>query len=185
MFFKKPAQPAQPPPVREPSKPGTIYALVIGINKYPADRDWHSLSGAVADAEDFKSFLVDTLKVPSCNIGIMRNAGRRDIIDAIAKLKEGKLLVEPGKAVTIQPGSAFIFFYAGHGGRTSIPETWKKAGYVTTDGQVEQLIPSDIGAKDKSGHEVVGIPDRLISAVLKSLIDKIGDNIVSRLMLQP
>lgn len=184
MFFKKPAQPAQPaqpPPLHEPS----IYALVIGINKYPADRGWHSLHGAVADAEDFNSFLIDTLKVPSSNIRFMRDAGRSDIIDAIAKLKEGKLLMKSGDAVTIQPESAFILFYAGHGGRTPIPETWKKAGYLTTDGQVEQLVPSDIGAKDKSDHKVVGIPDRLISAVLKSLIDKIGDNIVSKLMLQP
>jgi hypothetical protein len=183
MFFKKPAQPTQPPPAHEPSKPETIYALIIGINQYPADRGWHSLDGAVADAEDFKSFLIDTLKVSSRNIRFMRDACRCDIIDAMAKLKEGKLLMKSGEAVTIQPESAFILFYAGHGGRTSIPETWKKAGYVTTDGQVEQLVPSDIGAKDRSDHEVVGIPDRLISAVLTSLIDKIGDNIVSKLML--
>ena len=127
-----------------------------------------------------------TLKVSSRNIRLMRDACRRDIIDAIAKLKEGKLLMKSGEAITIQPESAFIFFYTGHGGRTSIPETWKKADYVTTDGKVKQLIPSDIDAKDKfGGHEVVGIPDRLISAVLRSLIDKMGDNIVIKLMLQP
>ena len=37
MLFKKPVQPAHPPPVRKLSKLETIYALVIGMNKYPAD----------------------------------------------------------------------------------------------------------------------------------------------------
>ena len=44
---------------------------------------------------------------------------------------------------TIQSEGAFILFYAGHGGRMSILETWTKAGYFTTDGQVEQVVPSD------------------------------------------
>jgi len=88
MFFKKPVQPAQPPPVHEPSKPEKIYPLVIGINEYPADRGWQSLNGAVANAEDFKSFLIDTLKVSSRNIQFMRDACHRDTINVIARLKD-------------------------------------------------------------------------------------------------
>jgi len=51
--------------------------------------------------------------------------------------------MQSGEAIPIQPESALILFYAGHGGRTLILETWNTAGYVMTDGQVKQLVPSE------------------------------------------
>lgn len=85
--------------------------------------------------------------------------------------------MDKDKIITIPNGSAFVMFFAGHGGRTAIPKEW--AHYFTSDGQVEQLLPSDIGQLDPHSRSVVqGIPDRTIAAVLKGLIDEIGDNIV-------
>ena len=167
-------------------KPDNLYALVIGINDYPDpdNQGWHSLKGAIADAESFKGFLIDTLKVPKKNVRFMLDAHRHNIVSTLESLKGGKLLLNSGRTLLIPEGSAFVLFYAGHGGQTKIPATWKQADYTTADDMVEVLVPSDIGTVKTSGQKVVGIPDRLVSAVVKGLTEEIGDNVVSKLRAQ-
>lgn len=162
--------------------PNNLYALIIGINDYPLRQTWRSLNGAVADANNFKDYLTSPahLNVPEDHVCVMLNSKRRDIISAFRELKEGRLHTGGGtKEIDLPHLSAFVLFYAGHGGRTAIPDSNEWNDYHTPDNGVEQLVPSDIGMRDESGEEIQGIPDRTIAAVLKGLVENIGDNVVS------
>jgi hypothetical protein len=112
--------------------------------------------------------------VPKNNVRFMQDANRRDMDGVLKALKEGKPLMESIEPVKIPRDSAFVLFYAGHGGRVPIPSSWEKAGYRTADGKVEVLVPSDIGKPDEHGKPITGIPDRVIAAVLKGLVHEIG-----------
>ena len=114
----------------------------------------------------------------------MLDAHRHNTVSTLESLKGGKLLLNSGHTLPILNGSAFVLFYAGHGGQTKIPNTWKQAGYTTANDMVEVLVPSDIGTVNTSGQKVVSIPDRLISTVVKGLTERIGDNVVCKLRAQ-
>jgi hypothetical protein len=157
--------------------PTKLYALIIGNNeysKYPKS----SLTGAVADARNFCNFLIE-IKVPTNHIRLIENAKYKDMNDALAILKKGQLQTDSGELVLIPKGSAFVLFYAGHGGRVPIPDSWKKAGYHTADDKVELLVPTDISESDGDDDTIKGIPDRFVAGVLKGLVNEIGDNVVS------
>ena len=147
----------------------TIYALVIGINFYPASPEYRKLHAAVADADAFEAFLVNQLKVLPENIISLRDgeATRKGILDAFRTL-------ETNSAATVDP--CIIIYYAGHGARSPRPEEWKE--YVTDTEWIEQLCPSDLGALVGS-HVVEGIADRVICGLLNSLAAERGNNIVS------
>ena len=87
-------------------KPDNLYTLVIGINNYPDpdNQGWHSLKGAIADAESFKGFLIDTLKVPKQHVWFMPDGHRHDIVSTLESLKGGKHLLNSGQ-MTLSPGS--------------------------------------------------------------------------------
>ena len=154
--------------------PDSLYALIIGINEYLDE--YPSLRGAKPDAIKFNLFLSEKLAVPECHRSIMLNSTRDEIIFAFTQLKEGRLRINEHESIEIPKGSAFVLYYAGHGGRTAIPKEW--TDYRTADGQVEQLVPSDIG-QCRGSDSIQGIPDRTVAAVLKGLMERIGDNVVS------
>jgi hypothetical protein len=153
--------------------PTQLYALIIGNNKYPN----FPLTGAIADARNFFNFLIE-LEVPSKHIRFMEDSKREDMVAALAALRKGKL-VDSTDGLQVPKDSAFVLFYAGHGGRVPIPDSWKKAGYHTADDKVELLVPTDISESDGDDDTIKGIPDRFVAGVLKGLVNEIGDNVVS------
>ena len=116
----------------------------------PDNQGWHSLEGAIADAESFKGFPIDTLNVPKKYVRFMLDAHRHNTVSTLESLKGRKLLLNSRHTLTKLNGSAFVLFYAGHGGQAKIPATWKQAGYTTADDMVEVLVPSDIGTAKTS-----------------------------------
>ncbi|RXW16987.1 hypothetical protein EST38_g8865 [Candolleomyces aberdarensis] len=145
----------------------TIYALVIGINVYPASPEYTNLRAAVADADAIEEFLVDQLKVLPENIISLRDgeATRQGILDAFRTL-------ETNTAATVDP--CIIIYYAGHGASSPRPEEWED--WATDREWIEQLCPSDLGAL-VGGQVVQGLPDRVICGLLNSLAEKRGNNI--------
>ncbi len=146
------------------------FALVIGINKYESVPN-KNLLGAVKDADNFKSYLLEDLGVAADNIINLRNeqATRSAIIERFRQLEADPKIV-PGKV-------AIIIYFAGHGALASKPATW--TDWVSTDEKlIEMLCPADIGALDVNGEPIEGIPDRTISRLLLDLSIVKGNNIV-------
>lgn len=107
------------------NKPGKYYALLIGVDEYqdPAISD---LDKPIKDAEALADVLVSNYVFEKQNVTILRNATRRDIIDA---------LVEIRKKVT--PEDNFLMFYAGH-------------GYYDENSDIGYWIPADGRSKSVS-----------------------------------
>ncbi|KAK0457436.1 caspase domain-containing protein [Desarmillaria tabescens] len=145
------------------------FALVIGINKY----EWspnENLQGAVADAKNFRSYLLQERKVPEANITFLRDeqATRSAIIENFRNLERNEKII-PGEA-------AIIIYFAGHGAVAHKPRTWEN--WETPNGNVEMLCPADINLPlDKDGKKIEGIPDRTVSRLLLDLSNAKGNNI--------
>ncbi|KAK0445813.1 caspase domain-containing protein [Armillaria borealis] len=144
------------------------FALVIGINKY----QWvpnEYLQGAVRDAENFKSYLLEYRRVPAANVFNLRDeqATRSAIIQKFRDLERNPRII-PGEA-------AIIIYFAGHGAVARKPTTW--TNWETPSGNVEMLCPADINAPDANGKVIEGIPDRTISRLLLDLSKAKGNNI--------
>ncbi|TFY58544.1 hypothetical protein EVJ58_g6350 [Rhodofomes roseus] len=188
-------------PKAEPS----IFALIVAIDKYlnPVIPD---LSGCVNDGVDFRTFLEETLRVPSTNILSLLNesATRKNILTAF----EGHLINNEA----IHEKDVIFFFYAGHGDRVDAPAGWRCEGQM-----VETICPFDQKAfnttttqpdggtthhargtpgddsdgggtrhvrlenvrLDGSDEMAFGIPDRTFKGLMRRLAYKKGDNIVA------
>ncbi|CAE6381252.1 unnamed protein product [Rhizoctonia solani] len=142
-----------------------LHALIIGINDYP---NLLELKGAVADANEFATFLESDLKVPADQIVNLRDgtATRQGIIDSIKRLQN-----DP----RINRGDPILIYYAGHGGVRKATEQWKdeKGAHV-----VQVIFPFDYDEKiDDSSEPIECIPDRTIAGLLNDLAKEKGDNI--------
>ncbi|SJL08001.1 uncharacterized protein ARMOST_11360 [Armillaria ostoyae] len=145
------------------------FTLVIGINKYESVPN-ENLLGAVKDAENFKTYLLEDLGVPKDNIINLRNeqATRSAIINQFRQL-EGDLKIVPGEV-------AIIIYFAGHGALATKPDTW--TDWVSTDeNTIEMLCPADIGALDANSKVIEGVPDRTINWLLLDLSIAKGNKI--------
>ncbi|KAK0221406.1 caspase domain-containing protein [Armillaria fumosa] len=150
------------PPKRE------TFALIIGINKYQWVPNEH-LQGAVKDADNFKSYLLEYRHVPEANIFSLRNeqATRCAIIQKFRDLEHDRRII-PGEA-------AIIIYFAGHGAAARKPPSW--TNWEAPSGNVEMLCPADINAPDTNGRVIEGIPDRTIGQLLLDLSKAKGNNI--------
>lgn len=106
----------------------TNYAIVLGIDRYATDLE--SLTGAVADAHDFASWLVSSGEVPAANLrlgvwpgdaspplpellqGCLAIGTRLDDLDLLL----GDLLEAPPVGI-----DRFYFFFSGHGALSGNP----------------------------------------------------------------
>ena len=140
-----------------------LFAVVIGIDNYQNHR---KLSGAVADANAVDAYLRCYLGVPESRIRNLRDeqATRNAIIEAFLAL---------GRDPDISPGDAILIYFAGYGGEQKAPPGWERRGKTS-----QVVIPQDADLTASTHRPVPSIPGRTISALLDSLADKKGDNIV-------
>ncbi|KAA1472263.1 hypothetical protein DENSPDRAFT_881116 [Dentipellis sp. KUC8613] len=152
-----------PTPIPVPSKPPRFFALIIGINKYQSF-NIAPLKGAVPDANQVEKYLKDDLGVPPDNI---RNLRDKEATRA-AIIQEFRALATDDR---IQPGDPIFIFYAGHGSTAQAPEGWEAGGP-----KIQLICPHD-HLETVDGHQVVGIPDRTLGALLSNIAKQKGDNI--------
>ncbi|CEL61405.1 hypothetical protein RSOLAG1IB_09997 [Rhizoctonia solani AG-1 IB] len=144
--------------------PPSLYALIIGINKYPS-LDINNLNGAVQDAERFRDYLIRDLRVPRTQITILldQQATRGEIIAAFQDL---------GRNPRIKDQDPIVIFYAGHGANLKKPEDWQ-----TGTEYIQALVPHDTKVQDGRGNLVVPLPDRTVAALLNEISSSKGNNI--------
>jgi hypothetical protein len=104
-------------------QPGKYYALLIGIDEYedPAISD---LDKPIKDAESLAEVLKTHYVFEEENVKILKNATRRNIIDALVDMRK-----------VITPQDNLLLFYAGH-------------GYYDEESDIGYWIPSD--GRDKN-----------------------------------
>ncbi|KDR74092.1 hypothetical protein GALMADRAFT_141828 [Galerina marginata CBS 339.88] len=141
-----------------------LFALIIAINTYKSP-NFHRLRGAVSDALSFQEYLTGHLKIPQEQTTLLlnENATRSAIVDALVKLAKDSRIAE---------GDAIIIYYAGHGGETMPVAGWEAGG---PGSKIQMLVPYDYCAEQD--HEIPGIPDYVIGALIDSIALKKGDNI--------
>ncbi|CCM00513.1 uncharacterized protein FIBRA_02547 [Fibroporia radiculosa] len=141
-----------------------LFALIIGINnyKYPGV---HNLLGAVPDADAVRDYLQEQLGVPNSQIINLRDsqATRAAILHEINALMNDK---------RIQKGDPILIYYSGHGASALAPPNWEAGG-----SHIQLLVPHDQSCIDRSGRQVLGIPDRTLGVLLARLAHEKGDNI--------
>lgn len=131
----------------------TIYALLVGINRYPASMT--SLYGCIHDAEEFAKYLGDRVAADEgCCLELLtltdEKATRQAIIDGF-----GKHLVRAG------PDDVALFYFSGHGSQQATAEAFWG---VEPDRMDETLVCADSrinGHHDLADKEL----SKLIAAV--------------------
>jgi hypothetical protein len=118
------------------------------------------LQGAVADANDMKKYLQETLGVSERCIRILldHQATRNKIIDAFRDIRNDR---------RIRSGDPILIFYAGHGTELYPPTTWGKD-------KIQGLLPHDYKQR-----RTYPIPDRTIGALIEDIAREKGNNIAS------
>ncbi|EDR13903.1 uncharacterized protein LACBIDRAFT_321574 [Laccaria bicolor S238N-H82] len=153
----------RPPPIitvpDQASK--TLFALIIGINKYKSE----PLRGCKKDAKDVRNYLLQDLKVPDSHIRFLTNkkAKRADILDAFKEIQTDK---------RIKKNDPILIYFAGHGDETDAPTGWPSGD---VNNQIQMIIPQDYCIDP--GKEVHGIPDHTLAALLNGIANQHGDNI--------
>ncbi|KAF5344791.1 hypothetical protein D9758_014428 [Tetrapyrgos nigripes] len=141
----------------------SLFALIIGINEY-LDPGIKNLTGAVADADSVRDFLLQDIGVPPEQIKNLRNAEatRLAIETEIQNLSDSS---------AIEKNSPILIFYAGHGAQMPAGDL------PAIDGKIQMLIPHDFslaGSEDEQGQ---GVLDVRLSSLLADLALKKGNNI--------
>ncbi|KIK68739.1 hypothetical protein GYMLUDRAFT_1008897 [Collybiopsis luxurians FD-317 M1] len=144
----------------------SLFALIIGINKYKDPRV-PDLHGAASDADTIQDFLISEVNVPAERIINLRNedATREAIIIALESIADNE---------SIDKQDPILIFYAGHGGEAKAPQGWATS---TGDSTIQMLIPHDFvqeGARDFNGQ---GVFDMTLSRILENIALKKSDNI--------
>ena len=147
----------------------TLFALLIGIDRYRKE-NFINLECAVRDADAIRDLLQHRLGVPTSRIQNLRNSDctRRNVIAAIKSLGNNSL---------IEKDDPILIYFAGHGGRVSMPGSW--VDWASHNLMVEVIGTWDVGITDLDGSEIPGIPDRTVSVLLHDLAASKGNNIVS------
>ena len=83
-------------------KPGTYYALIIGINSYPAMGE--DLENAIRDARSMYDVLTDMYSFEKENVNLLLNPQREDLYIAFDELSS-----------ELTENDNLLIFYAGHG----------------------------------------------------------------------
>ncbi|KAJ7146545.1 caspase domain-containing protein [Mycena epipterygia] len=151
----------------------TTFALVIGIDKYVAKREFGTLKGAVNDANFFYKFLTDPyeeggLQVPHTHIKFLDN--EKATRSAILSTFETHLLKNPD--IPEQGDTAMVIFFAGHGSRIE-----DYGNRMAPDSKIEVICPADERTRGIDGKKVAAIPDYVLAHKLKQLADRKGNNI--------
>jgi hypothetical protein len=130
--------------------PGTMYALVVGINDYLAARP---LSGCVDDALAFKGFLEGRVEPSALRVRTLldRHGTRHAVISGFSE--------HLGKAGA---GDVAVFYFAGHGSYETVDERF---WFLEPSGRNQTLVCAD------SRHD--GIPD-LADKELNELIASVA-----------
>jgi Caspase domain len=149
---------------RSSTKPLSLFALLIGINKYASSKV-SNLEGAVSDALAVKTYLERDLDVPAAQIRLLTDAEAT----RTAIIQEFNNLIADQR---IHHDDPILIFYAGHGGEVDPPMGWESG-----DAKIQMLIPHDFRTV-VDGHMAYGIPDRTIDALLSGVAERWGDNIV-------
>jgi hypothetical protein len=147
----------------------SLFALVIGINKYKNHPSPQNLGGAVQDADAVREFLISELRVPEQRIINLRN--EQATREVMLKELEG-LATNPA----IGPEDPILIYYAGHGAEVRGPEGWQTS---TADRQIQMLIPHDFIDKGSETNEGQGVFDFLLGKLLERIAKNKSDNIVS------
>lgn len=161
------ARNSQPPSVLSAQRQkSTLFAIIIGINNYASPKlQPYKLEGAVADAEDMRSFLTQSLGVPELQITVLHDerATKQAIEDAIADLES-----DP----RIHKGDPILIYYAGHGAQTIAPPDWPTDGPL-----IQMIIPHDFDPDSTDSSKGQPILDLDLARLLDNLAEKKGDNI--------
>ncbi|KAI0316110.1 caspase domain-containing protein [Amylostereum chailletii] len=149
-------------PVDTPAS--TIFALVIGIDKYN-DKGVGNLHGCVADADGVQTFLIETLCVLPERILNLRNEGatRGEIL---------KHVLNRATNTSIQEGDPILIYYAGHGGEANPPAGWAAGGE-----KIQMILPHDFIPRTSTSESSQGILDVTLSVLLNKLSRAKGNNI--------
>ena len=122
----------------------------------------------MSDAQSIEQYLLRELKVPPNHITTLydETATREGILNALQSFHKNQW---------VAPGDPIFIYFAGHGGWGAAPPGWSSEG-----DKILLLFPYDtIGDKSSGATIGHGIPDRTIGAILNSLVQVLGDNIVS------
>jgi len=145
------------------TRPPSLFALIIGINKY-ASPNIRDLKGAVPDALAVKTYLEADLGVPASQIRILCDAeATREAV-----IREFNNLVVDHR---IHRGDPIFIYYAGYGSEADAPKEWAADGT-----KIQMLVPHDLRTS-ADGRGTYGIPDRTIGTILSLVSEKRGDNI--------
>ncbi|CEL54919.1 hypothetical protein RSOLAG1IB_07411 [Rhizoctonia solani AG-1 IB] len=138
-----------------PKKP-PLHALIIGIDDYN-DRP---LYGAVADAKNFRKYLVNRLQIPESQITLLTNrqAKRQAIIDELKKLA----ILD-----SINHDDPIVIYYSGHGSEAPAPAD------RAINGLVQCIVPQD----SSIASQVSSIPDYVLGRLILNISEAKGDNI--------
>jgi hypothetical protein len=156
-------------------RPTGFRALLIGIDNYAhgGQTGFRNLSGCVADVNDMKDFLKETMKVsPSCITTLLNEEATR--CNIIEKMKD--LSIDNA----IQPHDPILIYYAGHGAETSAPAGWHAGGPGV---KIQMIVPYDFNPH-ASDENKGGIYDIVLAARLSVLAKAKGNNIVGTITAQ-
>ncbi|KJA24870.1 hypothetical protein HYPSUDRAFT_38216 [Hypholoma sublateritium FD-334 SS-4] len=143
-----------------------IFALIIGIDNYK-DTKIDRLSGAVADAENMRDFLVDDLRV-SKDQRIIELYNEQATKSAMIKaLKNLATKEEIGKDDPI------LIYYAGHGSQFQAPDDWG----ANLHSKIEMLLPYNFDLKGSESLEEQGLLDQTFSALLSDIALNKSNNV--------
>ncbi|KAG6906653.1 hypothetical protein DXG01_012739 [Tephrocybe rancida] len=149
------------------SPPPSLFAVIIGINKYK-DVGVPDLCGAVNDADALEEFLSSVVGVPKHRIVNLRDeqATREGMLNALQDLAQN------GAICAHDP---ILIYYAGHGGEASRPNA--DLDCTSPNGMVQMLIPHDFDFEGSSDARGQGIFDIQLSQILHDIALNKSDNI--------
>ncbi|MBI3947080.1 MAG: caspase family protein, partial [Armatimonadetes bacterium] len=133
---------------------GTSWALVIGINRYPAGGPLRSLNFAVKDAEEVRALLVDDYAFPAGNVTLLLDdaATKQAILDGLTDLAD--------KA---GPDDRILFYFSGHGHTVDLPQGGSRGYLVPADAQIAR---SDLGNAARAQRWCVPMTDLRANALI-------------------
>ena len=164
-----------------------VFALIVGINKY-LNKRYHTLKGAVQDANSISEFILHYLKADPDHIINLQD--KQATHDAIVRAIEG-LAADP----RIRKDNPIIIYFAGHGNLNASfsnnlldePRSWNGTA-AFNEGAVAELCSVDAGTQDPRDSGIAVVPrisKFVLSALMRDLSIAKGNNIVSLIAFIP
>lgn len=145
-----------------------MFAVIVGVDEYK-DSYIPRLSGAVADADAVRDFLVSTFGVATNHMVNLRNseATKTRITQALESLATNS---------DINVNDPILIYFAGHGSTTRAPSyAWKTSN---EDNTIQMILPYDFSRKGSPSSDGQGIWDIRLSTLLENVAKAKSDNIV-------